>query len=130
MEAIRAGRVSSPWPQRIMAALGALLLAYGLATQILLLAFVAPTARGAFKDMGVQKVGALAWIVAWRWAVLAALLLVQAAVAALAARRRPYGTRLLIMGAVAFLLMLALVFVIGVPSAGAFFSLISSLESE
>ncbi len=102
-----------------------MLLAWAVCSQILFFLGVVPTAAGIwryFDDLGLRHAGSVAAMVrvaAWRGPLWGVLLAGQGICVTLAARRRQYGLWLLVVGAGACLVTVALVvfgyFLVGIP---------------
>ena len=88
----------SPRPQRTKAAVGAFFWAWSVASQVILLLYVAPRFAAFATEVSFAHAGPLVFLAARRWPLLLAILAAQAAVIALAVRGPRYGSRLFLTG--------------------------------
>jgi hypothetical protein len=120
----------SPWVQRILAILSALLFASCLAMQVFVLVVMVPKFEQVWKDMGLTHVGLAGSIAAWRWPLLFLLAAAQALVILLVVRKRPYGAWLLFASAAFSVLTMALGYSFGISATRSIVQAIFSLQSK
>jgi type II secretory pathway component PulF len=117
------------WKQWALAIVGLLLAAWALGMQIMLLIVLAPKFGHVFADMGVRY-PAIRLMAAWHWPLLALLVLGQAFLIALAARKRQFGVWLLIAGGVMWAATTVAMALFGSNVTAAVQGVVSALESS
>ena len=117
------------WKQWTLAILGLLFAAWALGMQIMLLIVLAPKFGHVFADMGIQY-PAIRLMAAWQWPLLALLVLGQAFLIALAARKRRFGVWLLIAGGVMWAATTVAMALFGSNVTAAVQGVVSALESS